>query len=111
MKNEREDGQNPDLHTREEYKVAEDGRDDRGGHETAKAAQHRAPGVTHEVSGDDPVGIARDAEIGDLAETQDAAISPQQAEPERHRNVQKIVGDVVGGEIREIERNREKKQR
>ena len=72
-----------------------------------EAAQHRAPGMADEISGDDTIRVARDPEIGDLAETQDAAISPQQTEPERHRNVEEIVRNIVGGEIREIERNRE----
>ena len=45
---------------------------------TAEAAQHRAPGMADKIAGDDPVGVARDAgaEIGDLAETQDAANIP-----------------------------------
>ena len=57
--------------------------------------------IADQVAGDDAVGVAGDAEIGDLAEAQDAAIAPQQAEAESHRDVEEVVGDVAGVELAE----------
>ena len=45
------------------------------------------------------VDVAGNADIGDLAEAQHAAIAPEQAEPKRERDVEKIEGEVVAGEF------------
>ena len=74
-------------------------RHDDAGHEPADRADEGAPAVAHHVAGDHAIGIAGDAEIGDLAEAQDAAISPQDAQAESDRNIEEVVGGIAGLEF------------
>ena len=102
----RQDRHDPGRDAAVEHEVTER-RGDRG--RRRKPRHHAGPGGpcgVREIAGDDAVEISGDREEGDLPEAEHPAVAPEQAQPQRQRDVEQVVGDVGRLERRGERRDR-----